>query len=108
MVSINFETREAPVNEPDGSLEPYSHNYCTKSFCITSIKQKIKHITHLPRLVSHFAMIDDVLNAELVNLATQSQSLKAPLHLSKLLNNLDQELVYFFRFNLFPVISLNK
>ena len=53
-------------------------------------------------------MIDDVLNAELVNLATQSQSLKAPLHLSKLLSNLDQELVYFFRFNLFPVISLNK
>jgi hypothetical protein len=30
------------------------------------------------------------------------------LHLSKLLSNLDQELVYFFRFNLFPVISLNK
>ncbi len=67
-----------------------------------------KHITYLTCLVSHFAMIDDVLNAELVNLATQSQSLKAPLNLSKLLSKLDQELVYFFRFNLFPVISLNK
>ena len=74
MVKINSESREAAINKVDGSLGDFSDIDCTKSFAIASKTQNIIHIKHIPRLGSHFAIIDYVLNTKLVNLANQSHS----------------------------------